>query len=231
MSASLPTTPLDAGTEFARAAAWERDRTSYRARCGETVTAFLVAEQDAAVAGLATTRATVDQLTAEVRTSTETFETIERRSGRVYESAVRILAEEYDRLAAQPDVASVQVTPEAIVVTTRDLLVVVEGDRWDIGPYRVFLPRTGGISKIRIESVRGNWATTSYGGGRASHPHVFSSHICWGNVSDPIKGALVRCEFDVAFQYVLLMLKTPIPEGESSSIYRNVLEQIGRKLT
>jgi len=177
-TAVLPAGPAHADDEFARTSAWVHDRPAYRAARCDAVVADVVAEYYRAVTAATAARSATDQCAKTVRAHSDAFDVIDRRSGRSSELAATILAEEYDRLCALSDVASVTVTEQAIVVTTTDLIISIGAQRWDIGPYRVHLPRDGGAASVRIESIRGNLSRTY----NASHPHVYQN-ICWGNLS------------------------------------------------
>lgn len=231
--APLPNTPYAAADEAARQRRWPEEHVIVRTAHGITAIDTL----DAAIAPtnevVAMAAAALAEGSRLLRDRTIAFEDLDRRCGdavRVGTDAARVLAVEYDRILAMDDVASVEMTPDAMVVVTRDLHIVEDGIRYNIGPYRVTIPRSGGTSAIRAETLRTDrkYAASGYPG--MQHPHVFKNGtFCWGNAEEQLRRCFAESEYDLAVALVIGVLKSGRPPGHesASSSYSQVLRSIG----
>ncbi|MBI4142973.1 hypothetical protein HY480_03810 [Candidatus Uhrbacteria bacterium] len=222
----LPRAPMLAGDDAGNQARWRAERIVHRTAHGIAATDGLDArvEREARIATAA--EDCVVRSVAAVRTHSGEFEAFERQgsaAARALADARERLAQEYDRLGDMSKIASVEISRDTLVVVTRALFIEDEDVTYDIGGWTIRIPKAN-IEGIRIFPISGKMGYQGW-----PHPHVSAGGlICWGNVKNELARAFQDSEYDIAVQYLIILLETGRGRKEDWDFHRNVLRSIGR---
>lgn len=115
------------------------------------------------------------------------------------------LRNEFDRLRGFPKVANARIDKDMLVIETKTLIITAQdGSRWDIGGWKIHLPRRGNSSDIRCFSLQ-TPAPKDHNGWY--HPHVsYNNVVCWGNAGATIDMALLDAQYDIVVELVIAVL-------------------------
>ena len=135
-----------------------------------------------------------------------------RRAGELRElSETDASAEaELARLLAVPGVQQVEVHGQALHVLTHPVALAWQGERYDLGRYRIVLDLAG---DLRIESIDGLGPKLGW-----DHPHVQDGRPCLGNAREGVLKLIARFELALAAQVLVGFLEMYQPEGAYCAI-------------
>ncbi len=119
-------------------------------------------------------------------------------------------AAELDRLLAVPGVQEVEVHEQAVHVLTHPVYIPWQGQRYDLGGYRIVLDLAG---DVRVESHDKRGPKPSWG-----HPHVQDGRPCLGNAREGMLKLIARYELALAAQVMVGFLETYQPDGAYCAI-------------
>ena len=116
--------------------------------------------------------------------------------------------QEFIRMAQLPRVAAVRITKNTLTVYTKRLIVTAtDGSRWDIGAWRIMIPRNPG-DEYYDGDLRYNIRVLRIGRKPPAdmpHMHVWwDGKVCWGSAGTTIDAALDHAEY---FAAVILIIK------------------------
>lgn len=221
-------TPLEYRNSIGRATDLLRTRPTLRSRCCDQALDGLTAALDRAEQATKKHSRTVQSSSRETRRVSADFECAERIVVDAQEAERRARAEvaqDLDRIKNMSAVRSVQVTEKKIVVTTNNLEIKEDGVRYDVGCYRITIPkRAADENRVKITALHQRRDRKH----DAFHPHFYSHGNCFGNMGPLIITALKDCEFDVAVQLIITVLQSGTPRHYNGSHYRYILRAIGR---
>jgi hypothetical protein len=116
-------------------------------------------------------------------------------------------ATEYDRLLQIPHVAEVKVDSMVVSVKTDTIFLEYNGDRYELGDYRIDFHYDGvlSITNERVVELTGQK--------KYHHPHIFGGddnwmEVCLGNIGPGVRKLLGSFEYAVATQVLIRFLHT-----------------------
>jgi hypothetical protein len=117
---------------------------------------------------------------------------------------------ELARLLAVPGVQHIEVHGQVLHILTAPIQIAWEGERYDLGRYRIGLDLGG---DLRVESIDGLGPKPGW-----DHPHVQDGRPCLGNAREGVLKLIARYELALAAQVLVGFLETFQPEGSYSAI-------------
>lgn len=120
--------------------------------------------------------------------------------------SVEDIEKEFQNIKNIDKVEQVLVDANSISVITENICADFRGKTYSFGKFKIKISCRDG--KISIT----NLTKTDKNGNH--HPHVFETHICWGNISESIVKLAAEYEFNIVFTIVIQFLQN-ITDSES----------------
>ena len=130
----------------------------------------------------------IENLSAQLRSAVATLHDARRHLAELQQHDERREADPVASILSHPDVVSVRVDHEELIVTTRLLEMRHAAERYDIGSFEFTLSRESGV-QIRQP------ATSRKSAGGWIHPHVQGSRPCLGSARVGVEKLLALGEF------------------------------------